>query len=403
MIETLDDCVGRIMAKLDALNLSERTVLIFTSDNGGLHVLESAESPATHNSPYRAGKGFIYEGGLRVPLIVRWPGRVAPGSLSRVPVISTDWVPTWLEIAGVPAKDSFDGVSLVPLLTGGGIADRDLYWHFPHYSNQGGRPAGAIRSGDWKLIEHHEDGRTELFNLARDPGESTDALAEEPDRAAGLRGQLAAWRQAVEAQENAPNPRFDPELARELYQAVNAADLDITETAAEMREELRPWRDTMNTVIKRNLISTDARPVIVLAARAAEIHGSTLRYEAAPQQDVLANWTTGDEWAGWNVEDAPAGDYDVELLYGCAKGEGGSGLAVQIGGETIAATVQDTGHPGNLVPHAIGRVKLAGGSLMLTVKPLKKAAAAVMSLRQVTLVPWSEPPAKPGAPPPDGQ
>jgi arylsulfatase A-like enzyme len=398
MIETLDDCVGRIMARLDALRLTERTLLIFTSDNGGLHVLESPETPATHNSPYRAGKGFVYEGGLRVPLVVRWPGHIEPGALNKTPVTSTDWVPTWLEVAGAVVSGTFDGVSLVPLFTDGELAARNLCWHYPHYSNQGGRPAGAIISGDWKLIEHYEDGRAELFNLARDPAESTDLSAEEADRAADLRAQLAGWRQEVGAQENTPNPRYDAELARQLYHDVDASLIEAADTAAEMRAEWQGWRNTMNAAVKRNLISTDERPVIALRARDAEIHGSTLHYEAPAHRNVLTSWTNVADWPSWNFDAAAPGEYAVEMLYGCGKGEGGAEVTVEIGDQTLAVTVEDTGNFENLVPKIVGRVKLHGVSRTLAIKPAKKAAGGVMNLRQVVLVPWVEEPAKPEAP-----
>src|SRR5688572_32040554 len=117
VIESLDASVGRLLAKLDELKLSERTLVVFTSDNGGLHVLESPHSPATHNTPFRAGKGFVYEGGLRIPLLVRWPGRIRE-SVVETPVINTDWTPTFLELAGVKTEDAFDGQSLAPVLRG---------------------------------------------------------------------------------------------------------------------------------------------------------------------------------------------------------------------------------------------------------------------------------------------
>ena len=172
MIETLDEAVGRLMAKVESLGLTDRTIFVFTSDNGGLHVLESPGTPATHNRPFRAGKGYLYEGGLREPLIVRWPGTVAAGSTCDTPVVLTDLMPTLLEAAGIdPAKTvgPLDGVSIVKLLRGESAAARTLYWHFPNYTNQGGRPAGAIRDGDWKLVEQFEDGSVELFNLAARP------------------------------------------------------------------------------------------------------------------------------------------------------------------------------------------------------------------------------------------
>ena len=171
MVNTLDDSVGQVLDKLDALHLTERTLVVFASDNGGLHVLETPNTPATYNTPYRAGKGFLYEGGVRVPAIVRWPGHVAAGTTTDAPVSAADWTPTLLEACGVKPAGPLDGVSLVKLLEGGSLPARPLFWHFPHYTNQGGRPGGAVREGDWKLIEHYEDGRVELFNLAKDAGE----------------------------------------------------------------------------------------------------------------------------------------------------------------------------------------------------------------------------------------
>jgi arylsulfatase A-like enzyme len=154
VIETLDDTVGRLLAKLDALKLTDNTLVIFTSDNGGLHVPEGPHPRITHNTPYRAGKGFVYEGGLRIPLIVRWPGRVPAGKIVAEPVINTDWLPTLLELAGRPVPAGLDGQSLSQLLTGRGPApSRRLFWHFPHYTNQGSRPSGAVRDGNRILVE----------------------------------------------------------------------------------------------------------------------------------------------------------------------------------------------------------------------------------------------------------
>ena len=198
MIETLDDCVGRLLARLEALGLADNTLVVFTSDNGGLHVLELALTPATFNRPFRAGKGFCYEGGLRIPLIVRWPGKVKEDRVVDAAVISTDWTPTLLAVAGLPLGKEFDGVSLANLLTGTeDLAARPLFWHQPHYTNQGGRPAGAIREGAWKLIEHYEDGACELFNLTQDKGERIDLGPKEPGRVAQMRGKLEKWRRDV--------------------------------------------------------------------------------------------------------------------------------------------------------------------------------------------------------------
>lgn len=211
MVQELDEGVDRILKKLDALGLSERTIVVFNSDNGGL---STAEGSPTCNLPLRAGKGWNYEGGLRVPLMVRMPGRVPAGTTNEVPVISNDLYPTLLDLSGVPVppNQAVDAVSLVPLLDRkGSIPERPLYWHYPHYSNQGGRPAGALRSGDWKLVEWFEDGRVELFDLAKDPGELQDLAAAQPERAASMKKTLADWRVAVGAQMPTPNPKpVDP-------------------------------------------------------------------------------------------------------------------------------------------------------------------------------------------------
>jgi arylsulfatase A len=210
MVESVDDSVGRIMKKLDQLGIADRTVVFFTSDNGGLSVEEGPNTPATSNAPLRAGKGFLYEGGIREPLIVKWPGVTRPGSVCRIPVCSIDIFPTMLQMAGDAADlRSTDGVSLVPLLKQAGEWKRNaLYWHYPHYSNQGGRPSGAIREGHFKLIEFFEDGKRELYNLREDIGEKRDLAAAMPEKATALHAMLKAWRQSASAQMPTPNPEY---------------------------------------------------------------------------------------------------------------------------------------------------------------------------------------------------
>jgi arylsulfatase A-like enzyme len=213
MVESVDDSVGRVLKKLDELGVAGRTVVFFTSDNGGLSVKEGANTPSTSNAPLRAGKGYLYEGGIREPLLVRWPGVTTAGSTSDVPVCSIDFYPTILEMAG--AKDgagAVDGVSLAPLLRGGEAPRRDaLYWHYPHYSNQGGRPGGAVRQGRYKLIESYEDGRLELYDLREDAGEADDLARKLPEKTRELHQLLKDWRTAVGAQMPAPNPEYRPE------------------------------------------------------------------------------------------------------------------------------------------------------------------------------------------------
>lgn len=207
----MDESVGRVMAKLEELGVAGHTAIVFMSDNGGLSI--SGPSP-TSNLPLRAGKGWLYEGGIRVPLIIKWPGSVAGGSVSDQPVISTDFYPTLLEMAGLPSKprQHVDGVSLVPLLKQTGSPRRkELFWHFPHYSPQGAPPGGAVRQGDLKLIENFEDGRVGLFDLSTDIGEQHDLAAEMPGKVEELRGRLESWRAEVGAlMPEGPSPDFDP-------------------------------------------------------------------------------------------------------------------------------------------------------------------------------------------------
>jgi arylsulfatase A-like enzyme len=205
MIEQMDTAIGRVLDALERSGLTANTIVVFTSDNGGL---ATAEGHPTSNLPLRAGKGWLYEGGIREPWIIRAPGVTQPGSICDTPVVSTDFYPTLLELAGLPLmpQQHLDGVSLQPLLKGGALPRGPLYWHFPHYGNQGGAPGGAVRDGDWKLIEWYEDGRCELYNLRDDIGEKADRATENPDRVNELRGKLAAWRKSVQAVMPTPNP-----------------------------------------------------------------------------------------------------------------------------------------------------------------------------------------------------
>jgi arylsulfatase A-like enzyme len=192
--------------RLRRLGLAEDTVVFFMSDNGGL---STSEGHPTSNLPLRAGKGWIYEGGIREPMMVRWPGVTRPASTCGTPVTSTDFYPTILEIAGLPARPGqhVDGVSMVPLLKGRELDRGPLFWHYPHYGNQGGAPAGAVRDGDWKLVEWFEDGRIELFNLRADIGEKRDLARAEPAKAARLHATLKRWRAEVGAKMPEPNPK----------------------------------------------------------------------------------------------------------------------------------------------------------------------------------------------------
>ena len=205
MVQSVDESVGRVLKKLDELGVADNTAIIFMSDNGGLSTVPR-DAP-TCNLPLRAGKGWLYEGGIREPMIIKWPGVVRPGSVCSEPVTSTDFYPTMLQMAGLPSrpKQHVDGVSLVPLLKGKGKLKRQaVYWHYPHYHGSGSKPSGAVRAGDYKLIEWYEDNSVELYNLKDDIGEQHDLAAEMPQKAAELRGLLHRWLKQVKAAVPAP-------------------------------------------------------------------------------------------------------------------------------------------------------------------------------------------------------
>lgn len=198
MIESLDTSIGRILGRLDDKGLAKDTIVVFMSDNGGL---ASYDARPTSNVPLRAGKAWLYEGGIRVPLIIRQPGSKRAGAVCDVPVTSTDLYPTLLELCALPPRPGqhLDGLSIVPLLDGKTELPREaIYWHYPHeYPSYA--PASAIRKGDYKLIEHFPEHRIELFNLIDDPGEQHDLAERMPDKVQELYGELSQWRQAVGA------------------------------------------------------------------------------------------------------------------------------------------------------------------------------------------------------------
>jgi arylsulfatase A-like enzyme len=345
MIESVDEGVGRVLQKLDDLKLTDRTVVVFESDNGGLCVTEGPDTPATVNAPLREGKGFLYEGGLRVPLIVRWPGVTKPGATVATPVHCIDLYPTLMDACGIKNEEKVDGVKLVPLLKGEALKRDALYWHYPHYANQGGKPGGAVRAGDYKLIEFYEDGHRELYDLRKDLGESRNLIEDRPEVAKELAGKLEAWQKEVGARMPKPNPDYVP----------NPQAKDGT---------------------------------VTLHAKTAAVHGVQLRYEPLPHKNTLGFWTRADDWASWEFTLTSPGTFAVEVLQGCGKGQGGSEVVLAVGEQSLPFTVEDTGHFQNFKARPVGTVTLdKPGRYTLTIKATKKAAAAVMDLRAVTLKP----------------
>jgi len=221
MIQRLDAEIGVLLKKLDELELADHTVVIFFSDNGGYDKLQAQD-------PLRGGKSMLYEGGSRVPLVIKWPGVIKPGSVSTVPVMACDFFPTIAAIAGVTNFDNpIDGISLLPLLRDGRPPARDaLFWHYPHYHRFNYQPSGAIRIGDYMLIEWYERSLTggshpvSLYNLKDDLGETHDLASQMPELANSMWARLKQWRKDVGAQEMSINPEFD--LKRALFWENNA-------------------------------------------------------------------------------------------------------------------------------------------------------------------------------------
>ena len=198
---------------LTKLNLAENTIIILMSDNGGLSTLPGRRNAPTANVPLRAGKGWLYEGGIRVPMIIKWPGVVKPASTSNVPVTSTDFYPTILEMADLPLnpKQHVDGVSLVPLLQGGRSLPRNaIFWHYPHYHGSGSQPSAAVRAGNYKLIEFYEENQIELYNLKNDLAEKQNLAEKLPRKVTELKILLQNFHKATGAKLPIQNPEYNP-------------------------------------------------------------------------------------------------------------------------------------------------------------------------------------------------
>lgn len=223
MVESVDESLGRVLAKLKELDLDDNTIVIFFSDNGGMaasnlgnpervipdSLLDRAYS--TSNLPLRGAKGWLYEGGIREPMIVKWPSHTIAGSVCDEPVTSTDFYPTILDMLGLPIPEEMelDGVSIKSLLEGKDMKRGAIYWHFPHYSNHGMQsPGGAIRLGDYKLLEYYENNTVQLFNLKNDIGEQHDLVNSEPEKVKELKDMLHQWRKDINAQMMPPNPDY---------------------------------------------------------------------------------------------------------------------------------------------------------------------------------------------------
>ncbi|MBM3848000.1 MAG: DUF4976 domain-containing protein, partial [Verrucomicrobia bacterium] len=345
MLETMDESVGSVMKAVKDAGIDDNTLVVFTSDNGGLHVQEGPNTPATSNHPLRAGKGHLYEGGLRVALLARQPGRIPAGSQPNLPCSSMDLQATLLDWAGVGAPPGDrDGRSFAGSLRGEGTSKAEpLYWHYPHYSNQGGRPGGVVREGDYKLIEFYESGYLELYDLAKDPSETRSLSQEKPEVANRMARMLADYRKRTSAQMPARNTNY-------------------------VRVAIQP----------------SGPGLIRLPAQDAQVFGEKLQYEPPAHKHTLGYWVNPADWAEWDAQATEPGDYMVEVLQGCGKGSGDSEVEIKAAGQSLRFKVQDTGHFQNFIRREIGVVRLTTERFRVEVRALSKPGVAVMDLRELS-------------------
>jgi arylsulfatase A-like enzyme len=242
--------VGTVLDFLKAQGLDEDTVVILTGDNGGV---SSGDSFSTSMLPYRGGKGRQWEGGIRVPFYVKAPGVTKAGSLCDKPVTGADFYPTMLDLAGLDLRPEqhVDGVSLKPLLKGAGIDERPLFWHYPHYGNQGGEPSSIILKGEWKLIHYYEDGRNELYRPMADIGEEKDLAGAEPERTAALWKELDAFLKSSGARRPQPYREYDPAWADQKKEAALKQKESLEKSHAKFLEESwspnKDWWSSLTT------------------------------------------------------------------------------------------------------------------------------------------------------------
>jgi len=256
MIEAMDEAIGMVLDTLEAQGLAANTIICFTSDNGGV---SSGDAYSSSMLPLRGGKGRQWEGGIREPFYIAWPGRIAAGTTCDVPVSGMDFYPTFLDLAGVPVppERTVDGRSLAPLLRGEDdptLAGRDLFWHYPHYGNQGGEPSSIILRHPWKLIHYYEDGCDELYHLENDPGEHHDLAASQADRVAALRARLDQWLHETGARFPVPDPEYDPVKAAARLQRIEHQQMPKLEAqhAAFLEPDWEPNPDWWGSLIVRD-------------------------------------------------------------------------------------------------------------------------------------------------------
>ncbi len=342
-VESIDRQFGECLKAIEELGGKDNTIVIFTSNRGGNSVEWSKNRPTTSNAPFREGSGYLYEGGLRRPFLIRGPGIKAGG----FPFSGDDLLPTLAGFCGEPPNPQATGYDRSKHFRGEAEArpGRALYWHFPRYSQTRAKPGGAIRVGDLKLIEYFEDGRFELFDLSKDIGESKNLAADKPEVVKELAAKLAAWRKEVGAKMPVPNPDYKP----------------------------NPQADDGS---------------ITLHARTAFVTGVQLRFEPAPHKNTLGYWTNAADTAYFEFTVTKPGTFAVSVLQGAGKGSGGAEVELAVGNSKTKFTVKDTGGFQQFEKRDVGELKIdKAGRHTLTVTPKSKPGVAVMDLREVVLTP----------------
>jgi hypothetical protein len=282
-------------------------------------------------------------------------------------------------------------VDITKVLRGESLGQRSFFWHFPNYTNQGGRPASAIREGKWKLVEQYEDNSVELFDLSSDLGETKNVATEQASIAEDLKKKLTAWRISVGAQTPNPNPEFDAAKHKALYVDFDSSTKKAGVTAVADEPAWKEWRAAMNASVKGHTVRvTPAKGIISLPAKTATVHSEKMKYEEQSYKNVLGFWVNPADWAEWTFEVEKPGTYTLDILQGCGKGSGGAAVEFAIEEQKFKTNIVETGHFQHMIRRDLGTVQLSAGKHTLTVKPQSKPGGAVMDLREVRLVPGQD-------------
>lgn len=351
-LKQLDAQIGELLHTLvDGPGRGGETMVIVTSTHGGMCTHEGPGTPATSNAPLREGAGFLYDGGVRVPLWIRWNGQIPAGESRNQPVSTLDLWPTLLasvssgtEVAAADRVVEFDGASLWPIVRDAGhSSDRTLFWHHPYDAGEMARPTAALRQGPWKFLRSLESGRCELFHVATDVSESGNRTAQDSDTVTRFVEELTAWQTAIAAAPLRRHPNWQPQ-------------------------------------------TENSQGEVILAARDADVHGVTLRFEPQPHKNTLGYWADPADWAEWQFMIPRPGRYRVTILQGCGPGQGGSEVELRFPHDSLRFTVEATNGWQDFRERELGVIELTtAGEQTVQVRPQQKPGVAVMDLRELKL------------------